>query len=80
MFQALGNTWPGLFSTATRIVLFAVPAIWLTTQPHFELRHVWYISVATIPAQAVLSYLLVRWQFGKRLKMTPAPAATAASA
>ena len=78
MFQAMGNTWPALFSTATRIVTFAAPAIWLSRQPHFELKHVWYLSVATITAQAFLSFLLVQWQFGKRLKFALQPASAAA--
>ncbi|MBI1365923.1 MAG: hypothetical protein GC153_08195 [Alphaproteobacteria bacterium] len=42
----LVNTWPALLSTATRIATFAGPAIWLSRQPHFELEHVWRLSVA----------------------------------
>lgn len=77
MFQALGNTWPGLLSTLTRIVLFGVPAVWLSRQPHFELKHVWYTSVVMMTVQAGLSYALLQWQFAKRLKITPAPVAAA---
>ncbi|MEO8460926.1 MAG: MATE family efflux transporter [Dokdonella sp.] len=67
MFQALGNTWPALISTATRLVTFAVPVVWLSRQPDFKLVYVWYLSVATVAMQAVLSLLLVRWQMRKRL-------------
>jgi len=35
MFQALGNTLPALFSSATRLLTFAIPAIWLSTRPGF---------------------------------------------
>jgi putative MATE family efflux protein len=67
LFQALGNTWPSLFSTAMRLVTFAVPAIWLSSQPGFEIVQVWYLSVATVLLQAVVSYLLLQAQFRKRL-------------
>jgi putative MATE family efflux protein len=67
LFQALGNTWPTIVSSAVRLVVFIVPALWLTTRPSFELRHVWYVSVATMFLQAVLSYTLLRREF--RLKL-----------
>lgn len=67
MFQALGNTWPSLISMATRVITFAVPAIWLSHQSYFEITHVWYLSVATVSVQAVLSILLLRHQLSKRL-------------
>jgi putative MATE family efflux protein len=67
LFQALGNTWPSLISTAMRLLTFAIPAIWLSRQPGFQLRHVWYLSVATVLLQAALSLLLLRMQFRKRL-------------
>lgn len=67
LFQALGNTWPALLSTAMRLLTFAVPAVWLSRQPGFQLRHVWYLSVATVLLQAALSLLLLRLQFRRRL-------------
>jgi putative MATE family efflux protein len=67
MFQALGNTVPSLVSSASRIVSFAVPAIWLSGRPGFELRHLWYLSVATVLLQMTLSLLLLRRELGKRL-------------
>lgn len=67
MFQALGNTWPSLLSSAGRLVTFAIPALWLSTQPGFTMDHVWYLAVATMTLQAVASVLLVRWQMDKRL-------------
>jgi len=61
IFQGLGHTWPALGSTASRIVTFALPAIWLSTRPGFKIDHVWYLSVASVWAQAALSvYLLSR--------------------
>jgi len=75
MFQALGNTVPSLASSASRIVSFALPAIWLSGRPGFELRHLWYLSVATVLLQMTISLLLVRRELGLRLAgLAPAPA------
>ena len=67
MFQGLGNTWPSLASTGMRLVTFAAPAIWLSRQPGFQIVHVWYLSVATVFLQAVVSCLLLRAQLRVRL-------------
>jgi O-antigen/teichoic acid export membrane protein len=67
LFQALGNTWPALVSTGTRLATFAIPAIVLSRQPGFQLLHLWYLSVVTVLLQAGLSFLLLRWQFRERL-------------
>ena len=75
MFQALGNTWPSLISTASRLVVFAVLAIWVSKRPGFALVHVWYVSVVTTTLQAVLSLLLLRSQLKGRLKFSGAAAA-----
>lgn len=71
MFQALGNTVPGLMSSATRIVTFVVPGIWLSFQPGFELRHLWYLSVTTVGMQAAISLCLLYFEFPRRLKPVP---------
>jgi len=70
MFQALGNTWPTIVSSALRLVIFVVPSLWLSTRPGFELHHIWYVSVASMFIQAVFSYSLLRREF--RLKLAPA--------
>jgi putative MATE family efflux protein len=75
MFQALGNTLPGLASSATRLVTFAIPALWLSTRAGFELRHLWYLSVATVALQALTSLWLLRGQFRRRLGAKPVAAA-----
>lgn len=72
MFQALGNTWPALISMATRVVTFALPAIWLSHQAGFKIVYVWYWSVATVALQAITSLLLLRSQLHQRLaEITP---------
>jgi Na+-driven multidrug efflux pump len=67
MFQALGNTLPSLASSASRIVSFALPAVWLSSRPGFELRHLWYLSVATVLLQMTLSLLLLAREYRRRL-------------
>ncbi len=72
LFQALGNTWPALASTALRLAIFAVPAIWLSRQPGFQLVHVWYLSVGTVLVQALASYALLRREFRRLRLVIPA--------
>ncbi|HEX7558277.1 MAG TPA: MATE family efflux transporter [Usitatibacter sp.] len=72
LFQALGNTWPALLSTGTRLLTFAGPAIFLSRQPGFQIVHLWYLSVATVLLQAVLSVYLLRLQFRERLAFATA--------
>lgn len=72
MFQALGNTLPSLAASATRLVTFVVPAFWLAQQPDFKIEHVWYLSVATVTFQALMSLGLLRWQFKHRLRFEAA--------
>jgi MATE family, multidrug efflux pump len=67
LFQALGNTWPSLFSMATRVATFAVPAIWIASKPGFDIVSIWHLSVATVLMQACLSLALLHFQFRKRL-------------
>jgi putative MATE family efflux protein len=66
-FQGLGNTWPSLASSASRLVTFAGPAVWLAAQPWFQLHHLWYLSVTTVTLQAITSLILVRREFKRRL-------------
>jgi Na+-driven multidrug efflux pump len=72
LFQAMGNTWPALGASALRILIFAIPAIWLAHQPWFELRHVYTLSVITVLLQTVLAWLWLRREFRVRLDAAPA--------
>ena len=67
IFQGLGHTWPALGSTASRAVTFMIPAIWLSTLPGLKLEHVWYLSVASVWLQAMLSLVLLRRTMKARL-------------
>lgn len=67
LFQSLGNTLPGLYSTATRVLIFTVVAVWLSHQPDFTLTQVWYLSAISVCIQAVVSFLLLKREFKLRL-------------
>jgi putative MATE family efflux protein len=66
LFQALGNTIPSLISGGTRLVIFAVPALWLSRRPGFTMQQVWWLGVATIIVQMVFSVWLLRRELDKR--------------
>ena len=80
LFQAMGNTWPALASSASRLLVFALPGLWMSQQPWFEMRHLFTLSVATVGVQAAVSYLMLRWQFRKRLDDMPRASVTPARA
>ncbi len=67
LFQALGNTRPALYSSASRLLTFVLPAIWMASWPRFELRDLWLLSVATVTLQALLSLVLLRREMRERL-------------
>jgi putative MATE family efflux protein len=68
IFQGIGNTLPPLFSSMTRLVMFAVPAMLIARTPGFEIRHVWYLSVASIVLQMCFNLLLLRHELRKKLR------------
>jgi putative MATE family efflux protein len=76
LFQALGNTWPSLASSASRLLTFVLPAVILSTLPHFSLTEVWYLSVTTVTLQAITSFVLLQREFRRKLG-TPPPAGAA---
>lgn len=83
VFQAMGNTLPPLLSSSTRLLLFALPAVLMSRRPGFEIRHLWYLSVATIGFQLVVNLLLLRREFRRKLSFDegePAPEPASADA
>src|SRR5260370_17971795 len=72
--QALGNTWPSLLSSAARLLTFVLPAVLLSTLPHFTLMQVWYLSVASVALQALTSLALLLPELRRRLVSPPARA------
>jgi Na+-driven multidrug efflux pump len=79
MFQALGNTLPPLGSSFARIVLVAIPTLLLSRVPGFQLRWVWYLTVASSTVQMIANLLLLRREYRRKLVFPalapPAPAA-----
>lgn len=67
MFQALGNTLPSLIASASRIVLFVAPAVWLSKQPDFVLPQLWWLSVGSVILQMIAALLLLRREFSRKL-------------
>jgi hypothetical protein len=54
-------------------MIVAIPVILLSRQPGFELRWIWYLSVAAVLLQVVASLWLLRREFELRLaSMEPA--------
>ena len=66
MFQALGNTVPSLVASVSRLLIVAVPALWLAQFPDFQLRWIWYLSVIAVLMQLGIIMLLLKREF--RLK------------
>src|SRR5881296_2293353 len=68
VFQGIGNTLPPLFSSLSRLMLFAVPALLISRMPGFEIREIWYLSVGSIIFQMCVNLLLLRHELRKRLR------------
>ena len=67
VFQGIGHTLPPLFSSMTRLILFALPAVLISRTPGFDIRHLWYLSVGSQVLQACLNLLLLRRELRKKL-------------
>lgn len=76
LYQGLGNTLPSMLASASRLLTFIGPVLWLSTRPDFHLHQVWYLSAATVFLQMLISLALLRREF--RLKLMPAAMAPAA--
>ena len=69
---------PAVLSSATRVLSFVIPVFWLAAQPQFHLAELWYVSVASMTLQAVVSLVLLRRQFQRQLRASPPPEARSA--
>lgn len=68
MFQGLGNTLPSMVGTSMRFFVFTIPVLWLSMQPTFRIETVWYLSVASLTLQAIVSLWMLRLEFTRRLR------------
>lgn len=80
VFQGMGNTLPPLAASALRLILFALPAYAISQQPGFQVRQVWYISVASVTIQLMVNLWLLHREFGRKLPRETAPSAQPAPA
>jgi len=74
MFQAMGNTIPSLVTSAVRFAMVAIPSIILSRMQGFQLHWIWYLNVGAVLVQLTLSMLLLRREFGRRLRFETASA------
>lgn len=76
MFQGLGNTRPAMLSSIVRILVFLPFAVYLKYQPGFSINQVWYVSIASVTVQAIVSYALVQRELRIRLQSASTPITT----
>jgi putative MATE family efflux protein len=67
IFQGMGNTMPSMISSAARLVTFIGPVAWIYTIAEFRVEHVWYLSVASLYIQAIVSLWFLRSELKRRL-------------
>jgi Na+-driven multidrug efflux pump len=75
VFQGIGNTWPPLLSSASRLLIFAIPALLISRMPGFALKQIWYLSVASQVCQAGINLLLLRFELRRKLNFGETTAA-----
>jgi Na+-driven multidrug efflux pump len=73
VFQGIGNTLPPLLSSMTRLIVFALPAALLAQKPGFQIKYVWYLSVASQVLQAAINLLLLQRELRKKLVFEEIP-------
>lgn len=74
IFQSLGNAVPSLISSVARFLAFAVAVAWLSTQPAVRIEQVWYLWIASVVVQGMVSLWLLRLELRKRLPLIGAEA------
>ena len=74
LFQAMGNTIPPLVASITRILIVAIPAVLMARMAGFELRWLWWLSVAATMLQLGINLVLLRREFRARLRFEAVPA------
>lgn len=68
MFQALGNTMPSLISTSIRVGVFSITVLWISRRATFHIEEVWYVWVASLALQAIVSLCLLRIEFKRQVQ------------
>jgi Na+-driven multidrug efflux pump len=68
----MGNTLPSLATSFARIVFVLIPTLIMARMTGFELRWIWYLSAGSVAVQMLLSLLLLRREFRRRLNFEAA--------
>lgn len=74
MFQALGNTVPSVISGGMRLIVWILPALWVSARPGFHLKQLWFVSVGATTVHALFALWLLRREVAKRRDLGLAPA------
>jgi len=64
-----------LATSIARLVVIAVPLVFLAKMQGFRLEWIWWLSVFAVTLQMVLNLVLLRREFARRLHVAPAVAA-----
>jgi putative MATE family efflux protein len=80
LMQGLGNTWPVLWSSGSRVLTFALPVVWLSSRPGFALEQIWIASICSVTLQAFISGWLAWRQIGLSFAAAQARKQVAAAA
>ena len=67
MFQGIGNTIPSLVASASRLLFFVLPVLWISQRDGFTVQQVWWLSAASVLVQMLLSLTLLRREFNRKL-------------
>jgi putative MATE family efflux protein len=74
MFQGMGNTLPSIATSLVRILIVTVPVLILARSPGFELATIWHLAVVSVWMQLVVGLMLLRREFGRRLRFAESEA------
>jgi MATE family, multidrug efflux pump len=67
LFQGLGNTTPSLIASVCRLLTFALPAVWLSSQAGVHIEDFWRLSVASVTLQAAMALMFLRGEMKRKL-------------
>jgi len=79
MFQALGNTIPPLATSTLRILVAAIPAIFLARVAGFHLTWIWYLGAVATLLQMTLNLILLQRELKLKLGSDQSPIPQAAA-
>ena len=69
----MGYTLPSLLASGLRLLIVAIAITVFSAHPDFHLEWIWYIALAAVFVQLLVSLVLLRQQFRERLVFAPVP-------